>query len=70
MNETKPMQEPPEEEGGVIRGLLIVSPFVLLMYGVLAICIAWPDRTAIVAVGLGLTFAAYCFWKAWKSRKA
>ena len=60
---------PDKPEGGAIRGLLIVSPVVLLAYGALAICLTWPDRTAWVVVGTGLAFAAYCFKKAWKSRK-
>jgi len=51
----------PDRRGGAIRGLVLV----LLCYGVLAFGVTYPISTGVT---LGLVFAAFCFWKAWKLR--
>jgi hypothetical protein len=53
-----------DKKPGAIRGLLIALPLGLVLWGVIVVCITWP-LTAVAMVGL--SFAAFCFWKAWKS---
>jgi hypothetical protein len=60
------MNEPEEPEGNVIQGLLIAVLLGLLLWcAIIAVYVTWP----LMAGAIGITFAAFCFWKAWKAWK-
>lgn len=55
-----------EPKNNTIRGLLVALPLSLVLWGVIFTCTTRP----LVAVALGVAFAAVCGWIAGKSRRS